>query len=186
MSVPLSERQVYSQSFEGLFLRGLEGQVTKRLMDRLRDEAHLDLGRPLEPSYPTSVWDAAIRITAEELFPELPREAAWKHIGVLFTRGYFKTLVGAAVGAVLRLLGPLRAARRLERSLRSGNNYSETSFHEMGPGHVEIHTNETGNLRHSLCGIILGGLEAAGAPNPRCTVVRFDADTCDYALEWDA
>ena len=90
------------------------------------------------------------------------------------------------MAAMLRLIGPPRAIRRVERSLRSGNNYSETKLTELAPNRYELHTNEVGRLRENLRGVIRRGMEVAGAKNVRCAVLRFDEAGCVYAIEWDA
>lgn len=185
MSVPVSERLVFSQTVEGLFLRALRDQLTDRLKDRLAKEAGIDLRAPLKPGYSMKSWDAAVAIAAEEIHPRVDLPVAFEALGAALTQGYFDTMIGSAMAAMLRLIGPSRAIRRIERSVRSGNNYTESSLVELSPTHFQIHTNETGRLRDNLCGVIRRGIEISGAKNVRCKVLRFDDASADYDIEWD-
>ncbi|MGV3624131.1 MAG: DUF2378 family protein [Archangium sp.] len=185
MSVPVSERLVFSQTVEGLFLRALKPQLTERMKDRIAKEAGIDLRAPLEPGYAMKSWDTAVAIAAEELHPGVELSVAFERLGAALTQGYFDTMIGSAMAAMLRLIGPSRAIRRIERSVRSGNNYTESSLTELSPSHFEIHTNEVGRLRDNLCGVIRRGMEVAGAKNVRCTVLRFDDAGAVYDIEWD-
>lgn len=186
MSVAVADRLVFSQTVEGLFLRALKPQLTDRLMDRLAKEAGVDLRAPLKPGYAMASWDRAVCIAAEELHPRVALPVAFELLGAALTQGYFDTIIGSAMAAMLRLIGPSRAIRRIERSLRSGNNYSQTKLVDLSPSHFEIHTNETGRLRDNLRGVIRKGMEVSGAKNVRCTVLRFDDASCVYDIEWDA
>ncbi len=186
MSVSAADRLIFSQTVEGLFLRALKGRVTERMFDRLAAEAGMELRKPLKPGYSMTEWSRSIRIAAEELYPELERAEAYELLGAALTQGYFDTLIGAAMATMLRLIGPARAIRRVERSLRSGNNYSVSHLVEHSASHFEIHTNETGELRDNLRGVIRKGMEVAGAENVRCKVLRFDDLSTTYDIEWDA
>lgn len=185
MNVPVAERLVFSQTVEGLFLRALKDQLTERLKDRLATEAGVNLRAPLKPGYPMKSWDMAVAVAAEELHPGVETAAAFELLGAALTQGYFDTMIGSAMAAMLRLIGPPRAIRRIERSLRSGNNYSQTSLIELSPSHFEIPTNEVGRLRDNLRGVIRRGMEVAGAKNVRCKVLRFDDAGAVYDIEWD-
>lgn len=186
MSVPRSERLVFSQTVEGLFQRALKRQLTERLERRLANEAGIDLGRPLQPGYPLQAWEKAIAIAAEALHPGVDEATAFERLGAALTQGYFDTVIGSALAAMLRLIGPSRAIRRIERSLRSGNNYSQTRLVERAPRHYELHANETGRLRDNLRGVVRRGMEVAGAKNVRCVVLRFDEAGAVYDISWDA
>lgn len=185
MSVAEADRVVFSQTVEGLFMRALKGRVTERMMNRLVAEAGIDLRKPLKPGYSMAEWDQSIVIAAEELYPDTDSVTAYELLGASLTQGYFDTLIGSAMATMLRLIGPARAIKRVERSLRSGNNYSESRLVELAPNHYEIHTNETGELRDNLRGVIRKGMEVAGAKNVRCKVLRFDETSTTYDIEWD-
>lgn len=186
MSLPLDQRLVFAHVFEGLFLRALKLQVTPRLIERLRKECGVDLGKPFDPAYPVTVWTKCLQVTASELFPGVPEEVALENIGSVLTRGYFDTVIGSALAAMLRVLGPARALRRMDRSLRSGNNYAECRAEQVAPTRFSLWVNETGVLRHNLVGLLRTGAEVAGAKNCRCRIASFDDASVTIDLEWDA
>ena len=186
MSVPASERLVFSHVLEGLYFRALKGRVTPRFVQRLRAEADVDLEKPLKPGYSHATWTKCLQLTAQELFPGQPEEQALQQIGATLTKGYFDTIVGGALAAMLRVLGPARAVKRMDRSLRSGNNYSECRVTELGPGKVTMWTNESGPLRYNMLGVIRQGAEIAGAKNLKVAITNFDDESVTFDLSWDA
>lgn len=151
-------RVTFGPVFDGLFRHYL-GALTPRAIARLH-EASLDVGRPLQPGYPTEVWYLAVRVLAEEQHPGLDFPAAVREVGRAFMRGYFETPLGLTVFAVLRLLGPLRSLRRMSRNFRTGNNFSETWIHEDGPGDVRLEVNDDlADAPTFIQGLIEVGLE---------------------------
>lgn len=140
-ALPLDPRVTFPMVFEGLVVRGHGHRLTPLIIERLRAEG-LDIERPLLPGYPTRVWYQAVRILAEEVYPELPYEQGVRETGRAFIRGYFETAFGRTVLAVLRVLGPLRSLKRMGRNFRTGNNFSETWVHEDGPGDVRLEVND--------------------------------------------
>ncbi len=185
MSVPLEERGVYAHTVEGFFHKGLKDQLTERLLQRVADEAGIDLRKKLALRYPMPTWECAVGIAAEELHPSLPREEAFERLGAALTQGYFDTLVGSAMGAMLRIIGPARAMRRIEASVRSANNYTESSLIEHAPNHYSVIVNEVGPLRDHLRGAVRRGLEVAGAQNLKCVVASFDEQSVILDITWD-
>src|SRR5512145_3020631 len=108
-------RLIFSSSFEGMFLRALRDRLTPELKAKLRDEG-VDLDKKLAPGYPLDVWMRCVDHAAQALYPSLKfGDAHWK-LGEDFVRGYAETTIGHAMFAVLKLLGPMRAVARLERS----------------------------------------------------------------------
>lgn len=186
MSVPWAERGVYAHTIEGFFIKGLKGQLTERLMQRVADEAGIDLRKQLETRYLMPTWERAVTIAAEELHPSLPREDAFELLGAALTQGYFNTLVGSAMGAMLRIIGPARAMRRIEASVRTANNYTESSLIEHAPNHYSVIVNEVGPLRDHLRGAVRRGIEVAGAQNLKCVVTSFDDTSVVLDITWDA
>ena len=184
VSVPPAERLVFESAVEGLFLKALGDRVTPALRERLLREAHIDL-QGLEVAYPLAHWERALEITAQTLYPAQPLPTALEHIGEELTRGFFETLIGRALHGVLKLIGPRRTLLRTERNLRSGNNYTECTFIERSPTHLEMVINEGTSLRHVTTGLVREGLLHAGAKNPQVTLLRFDADTSTWDVRWD-
>jgi uncharacterized protein (TIGR02265 family) len=184
VGVPLKDRLIFSHTLEGLFTKALKGKLTDRIRQRVKAEAGIDLDKPFEPAYPFSLWEKCLVICAEEVFPELPVEQRLQEIGLLLTRGYFETLLGSALAALLKVIGPARALKRMDRSLRSGNNYSEVKVTELAPNKFEFWSNETGLAQYNLVGVLRGGAEVSGAKNLRTEVAKRDEDGITILLEW--
>jgi uncharacterized protein (TIGR02265 family) len=185
VGVPVKDRLVFSQALEGLFIKALKDKVTDRIRERVKAEAGVDLQKPFDPAYPISRWEKCLVVCAEELFPERSLELGVQEVGFLLTRGYFQTLLGSAVAAVLKVIGPARAIKRMDRSLRSGNNYSETRVTELAPGKFEFWSNETGLTQYNLVGLLRAGAEVSGAKNLRAEIVKRDDEGVTIVLEWN-
>lgn len=175
---------VFSQTFEGLFLQGLKGRVTPALKDRLR-ELGLELDRPLAPAYPVEVWNGALAAAAAEVFPALSSLDAHEALGVAFLTGYAHTLMGRAMMALLRVLGPKRALERMERNFRSGNNYVKTRFVDHGGEDVEVLFDVMYEVPTFMKGVILHGARELGARDVRIDVSDTDRPR-SYRVRWTA
>jgi uncharacterized protein (TIGR02265 family) len=70
----------------------------------------------------------------------MPEEKAMYEIGRSLIAGYRETMVGRAVTATARLIGPLRTLERFARSLKTVNNFGESQTQRVGPQHVRIVT----------------------------------------------
>jgi uncharacterized protein (TIGR02265 family) len=98
--------------------------------------------------------------------------------------GYRETMVGGAVFGMLKLLGPKRMLLRTQKNFRSGNNYTDVRFTEVGPTVMDMWMNEPGPLRHFSAGIIEAGMRFSGAPETRVEVRAFDDASVTYRISW--
>lgn len=185
MAVPNEERLVFNQAVEGLFHKALKDKVTDKLRQRLLNEAKVDLSKPLEPAMKITTWNKCVELCAQEMFPELPLELAIERIGYLLTKGYFQTFIGSALASLLRVIGPARGLKRMDRSLRTGNNYAEIEVTQLGPGRFKIWCNELGTLRYNILGLLLAGAEVCGAKNARGLITHFDDRGVTIEISWD-
>jgi uncharacterized protein (TIGR02265 family) len=117
-----SEQIEFSQSVEGLFIKGLGHRLTPDIRQSLR-EAGLDLDRPLRPGYPAADFHRWVELLASALHPELERDEALRLVGRLAVTGLEQGLVGKAVAAGFRLIGPRRSLQRVDRAFKNNNNY---------------------------------------------------------------
>lgn len=178
-----TEQVLFSTAVESLYRQALKGRLSEVLKLRLR-HAGLDLNRPLLPAYPRRVWVRALELTAEELYPGLPREEAMEQLGQAFIEGYARTLVGSAVMSMSRLLGPGRTLSRLARSLRTANNYSEARLTAHAANRYALWLNEPADTEGFMEGALRAGLRMAGAREPHISRTRAGPEACEYTLSW--
>jgi uncharacterized protein (TIGR02265 family) len=179
----MADKVVFDHTIEGLFMRGLAGQVTPRLKDKLR-QAGLDLDHKLLPAYPFDTWVRCIGVAARELLPDKPDPEAWKRLGERMVEGYQETVMGGAMFALLKVLGPRRTLERAQKNFRSGNNYTEVKFTEVAPRVVDVWMNDTGLVSYFTQGMILAGMRLGGAPGVTVDILQTDERGTTYRVEW--
>jgi uncharacterized protein (TIGR02265 family) len=179
----MKERLVFDQTLEGLFIRGLSGQVTPGLKNHLRGVG-VDLDRKLLPAYPFPIWCSCVRVAARELYGRMPQEAAYHQLGERMVDGFRTTMWGRALFSLLRMLGPRRVIGRAQQSFRSGNNYTEIRIRELGPLCLELCVNEEGPTRHLMQGAMLAGLRGSGAREPRVELKHFTEQDVTFDVTW--
>ena len=178
-----SEKLVFEQAVEGLFVRALAKKMTLRCLDRLT-QAGINLNKPLLPAYPAETWFRAQVIAAEELFSGDSINLAMRRLGEQFVEGFRETLMGRAVLALLKVIGPKAGLTRAARNFRSANNYTESRLTELTPTSFELWMNESGPNPYFYLGVITGGLRAAGVAEPIVEVGEFDGHACTYRVTW--
>jgi len=99
--------------FEGLYRRALRVDPGSPLAEALR-EVGFDLRAP-KGRYPSSVWRAALDLTARHQFPELTVDEGHRELGRLFTAGFFETIVGKVIGSIIPFLGTDRMMARMPK-----------------------------------------------------------------------
>jgi uncharacterized protein (TIGR02265 family) len=179
----MQERLVFDQTLEGLFIRGLSGQVTPCLKSQLRGMG-VDLDRKLLPAYAFSTWCSCVRLAAKELYGNEPPEQAYRLLGERMVDGYRATMLGRPLFSVLQLLGPRRVINRSQQTFRSGNNYTEIRIRELGPLHLELWVNEAGPTRYLVQGAMLAGLRSSGAKEPRIELQCFTEEDATFHVMW--
>jgi uncharacterized protein (TIGR02265 family) len=181
--VRAEQRVVFAPVVEGLLRHGLQGNVSPRLRERLR-QAGLDLDRPLLPAYAVPLWMNCLRLIVEELYPELPPEEGFRRLATRHVEGYGHTLFGRAVYRVMRLLGPRRMVQRLPQTLRGTDNYTEADLVEVGPREFEMRMNSVVNAPGYVEGLFEAMLRVTGAESPRAEKTRVEAEHTTYRMTW--
>lgn len=177
------ERLVYAQVVEGLIKHGLKGRLTPRLAERLRTEG-IDVDRPVLPAYPVATWNRCLNAIVEEDTPELEREQAFRELGTRMVEGLGETLVGKALYAMLRLIGPRRMVQRLPRDLAGSDNYTNAIITEVGPNAYRLEMNSNPNLPGYPESLFVAMLRVSGAKEPSAEVIRQTDSEVDYLLRW--
>ncbi len=177
------ELLVFEQALEGLFIRGLRGQINEGLKQKLIPEG-LNLNKPLLPAYPFTTWMRCLRLTAESLHPSIPLEEGMFRLGEAMIHGYGETLVGRAILKMAAILGPRRTLMRASHSFRSGNNYTETKIIESSATTARLWMNEVGEHPTFTAGIIHAALRTSGV-SPQITVESHNAQGCVFLCRWN-
>lgn len=178
-----SPRVDFAQTYEGMFVKGLGDDLTPRLRQRLREQG-LDLDHML-PGYPAEKFPVYLRIATEEIFPQLPEEAAQLEMGKRFLHGYVQTFIGKAMALMMRAVGPMRTLSRMERNFRSGNNYIETKLTEVNPHEAQLWMNEVHGAPSFFAGVMTAGAELIGTRNAKVEVIARAGAGATFRVSWD-
>ncbi|MFN7134222.1 MAG: DUF2378 family protein [Myxococcales bacterium] len=186
--------------FEGV-MEGIHRSFGPRLTPALREELRR-LGvdfHALLPAYPLELWEDVVRRIARALYPELPEHAQWERMGFEWMEGYVQTVLGRAVLAMGRVIGPRRALERMGRNFRTAGNYLHAEAVVHGPTDVEVRThlvepfasqwrNRPSVMPWYRVGVLRGSLHALGVTGARVEVVQWDhaRHQGSYRLTWGA
>lgn len=117
--------------FEGLFVRALGVEPSSHFAAELRATG-FDPSE-VRPHYPMQVWTACLDLAWRHLYPESSRDEAWVRLGRRFIEGYFQTIIGGAIGAVLPFMSVARFVERIPWFLRTGLGGSSAEADLIGP-----------------------------------------------------
>lgn len=177
----MTEKLVFLQTFEGL-TRAYGSHFDHELQTNFRLYG-FDPERLL-PAYPQQTFIEVLRLLARKLHPELEQNDAIRLTARGFMDGYDQTLVGKAMLAAIRIIGPRRTLERLTRQFRTGNNFSDTRLTQLGPTEFELWCNEV-QLPGWYEGLVGRGLEIAGATDLTVHFVkRDDSGGGTFHLRW--
>jgi uncharacterized protein (TIGR02265 family) len=143
----------------------------------------LDPTKKLLPAYPATVARDAVLRCARKLNPHLTEEAALFALGRRFVERYRESIMGAALAAAARLLGPKRMLNRVAVQFGNANNYIQVKMTHVAPGVSELWASE---IQHSawFAGIITAMVENARAKNVNVTLQRNDASGAVFQILW--
>jgi uncharacterized protein (TIGR02265 family) len=183
-NVPYSERRVLDTVFDGLLNKALKKEMTPALKQRLVAMG-IELDGKFKPLYPHTVWIEMLGVIAQELFPSLSREQAFRELGGRAAIGYFDTVIGIALKQVLRVMGVRRSLTRMAQNFSAANNYTRAEAVDVGPGHVTLWMNELTDTRHNLAGVMETGLTVATGKRVKVAVGEHDEHGTTYDVRWD-
>ncbi|MFN7132557.1 MAG: DUF2378 family protein [Myxococcales bacterium] len=179
----VENRIVFDTTVEALFVRALNGKLPPSAKDALK-KAGLDVDSKLLPAYTFEQWKQFLAIGAKGAFPHLEPRMAHQALGRLLIDGYRNTFIGRALFPLLNLLGPRRGLDRLSRSFRSGNNYTETRFVEVGPNTYDLWMNETTEYPEFMQGILLEGTRDFKVDRFDVAVLEKNSDGVTFRISW--
>ncbi|MDP1921313.1 MAG: DUF2378 family protein [Myxococcales bacterium] len=143
----------------------------------------IDLFKP-NPAYPYELWVEALVMAMDLLWPGVTRDVATYRMGRAIFESYGQTVMGKALMALVKVLGPKRALDRMSRNLRTTNNYSETRLTDVGPNRYELWVNKVA-FPHYFRGLLEAGLEFGGAAEVKVEVGSVSAtEGVVFNLSW--
>lgn len=177
----MEQRVVFEQVVEGI-VRAFGPRLTPEIKARW-----LALGIPLEgktlPAYPLTAWAAGLDVLRTAYFKDLRPDDGFYALGRAFIDGYFDTRMGAAVLALMKVLGPARVMRKLTNQFRSANNFAVVNVRELGPTAVELDMNGGGHP-HFTRGLLARGLQVAGAKDISVNLLEGTETRYLYEARW--
>jgi uncharacterized protein (TIGR02265 family) len=181
MSTPDSsgEGHIQGSAVEGLFVRGLK--PTGAFAEELRGVG-LDLQR-LEPTYPLSIWYAALRVARRHVAGHLDEEAGWRLLGDRFIAGFFDTLVGKLLAVGVPLLGPDKTLQRIARSWSTAQPTMRAEPVKEAEGRWRVTLHQQGVLPDFCAGILQSALVRANV-QPQVDVLERGPGRCVLQVRW--
>ncbi len=178
------EQIVYSNTFDGLKLAltthgiGLS-EVTARFK-----QIGVDFAKPL-PAYTRQHYIDALKVAASMAYPGLPDEPAYRRVGALVIEGYVQTVLGRAVHAAARLMGPMWTLKRMTRNLRTSDTWTEVRVTELSPTDVTLVLNDHTGAFGYYEGLFEAIVVASGGVDAHCTLTSTAAPFIGhYRLIW--
>lgn len=174
------ERLAYGHSVEALLA------AVRPVFDPQLNEQLLAIGidaNKVLPAYPADVTRRAVLMCARHLSPNENDELALRALGRRFVARYGESLIGKALVAASKLLGPRRMLDRAAAQFRTANNYLETKVRHVRPGEAELWLNE---VAHGpwFEGIIAAMLEISGAREIAVRLTQNDAAGAVFSITW--
>ena len=172
---------MFASAYESL-RRALGDALDVPALERFR--AHgVDLFGRLKVAYPYQTWIESLRLAAELLAPGAPIEEATYVVGRRILESYAETVIGKATFGVLRVIGARRGFNQIRRSLRTTNNYSQSTFTEVAPGVFHLWCSNV-TFPHYYRGVFEAGMELTGQKNGRARLLSHDEAGATFEIRW--
>jgi len=163
---------VTDATVEGLFVRAL-GQKIKHhaaCLEELRSIG-VDPTQRLKPRYAADTYEKAVIAVRRHLYADEPDDtrALWK-MGRETTDGFYRTILGGAIGAVVKLLSPERMLPRLPANITNSTNYMKAKMEQRGPREYELYVFGSNHAAY-IAGAVERGVEQTGA-RPKIEIMK--------------
>jgi uncharacterized protein (TIGR02265 family) len=179
-----SEKLVYGQTVEALFVRALENRLTPACREYLK-AAGLDLDQKLQRHYTLDQWKDFLRIAAAHVYGGVPAEAAYYSLGERFMDAYFGTFIGRAMLGVAKLAGPRRLLLCAGNGFRASNDFSDVEIVERSPTSLELKMNDVlADQPTFAAGLLARAVELAGGWRVVALPEEFDGQGATFHLRW--
>lgn len=175
-----TERVVFAQSMEGLY-RALTPHTAQERAAFLK--AGVKKEGQFDAAYALAGYIEILDACAASRFAHLPEVERFTEVGRLFFLGFEKTLIGAAMAAMLKVLGPRRTLERMTRNFRTANNFTEGLLESLSPNHHLVRINYTARPGFYR-GLLESGCLRAGAQGLTVNVLETKDFATTYEVRW--
>ncbi len=180
-----TEELVYSNTFEGLRLALLKQSLVAAAIDPAFRSVGVDFHKPL-PAYSKQQFIDALHVSAKLAFPDLGSEPAFRGVGRLVIEGYVETVLGRAVLAAARMMGPLWTLKRMTRNLRTSDNCTEARVDEHTPTDVSVWINDHLDCHGYYEGLFETIVRVSGGSGAKSELQRTSGRReATYRVRWD-
>lgn len=180
---PTTEQIEFSQSVDGLFIKGLGSTLTPVMRDQLRAKG-LDLDKPLRPGYPAADFHRWIEFIAAAVYPDDRKDEAVRRIGHRAVAGLEQGLIGKALGAGLKLIGARRSLQRVERIFKNNNNYQIATLLELSEHDAKVRLNDVFGLPTYYQGLFEAVLAIIHTKDSKVTLLATTGPGALLHIEW--
>lgn len=136
------------------------------------------------PAYEFDRWCQTVTFLASQLHLTKTLGEAEFQLGSDFIERYAETLIGRALFAVLRILGPGRILKRMARSFRTGTNFTTADVSEETDHGALVRIASIEPRARFTHGILARDLQLAGIPGVKVDVASIDGDAATYRVSW--
>ena len=98
--------------------------------------------------------------------------------------GLAEGLIGKALAAGLKLIGPRRSLQRVERIFKSNNNYQIATLLELGEHDARVELSEVFGLPTYYQGVFEAAVAFIGARDPRVKMLASTGPGVTLHIEW--
>jgi uncharacterized protein (TIGR02265 family) len=180
-SQSIPEMVVFASAYESL-RRALGDALDKAALERFR--AHgVDLFGRLKVAYPYQTWIQSLHVAAELLAPGAHLDEASYVVGRRILESYAETVIGKATFGLLKVIGPRRGFDQIRRSLRTTNNYSQSTFIEVAPGVFHLWCSHV-TFPHYYRGIFEAGMALTGQKDGTARLLAHDETGATFEIRW--
>jgi uncharacterized protein (TIGR02265 family) len=169
---------------EALFVRAFGPRIKQHRECTLALKAlGIDVEAKLKPSYTADVYEQGMISLRKHLFASEPDDvrALWA-MGRETTAGFYRTMIGTAIGAVVKLLPPERMLPRLPANITGSTNYMKATMTQKGPRDFELYVYGS-NHAPFVAGAVERGVEQTGC-RPKVEVLKAQPLEAWVAIRW--
>lgn len=180
--VTVSDKVIFDHVIRAMFKANLE----KLSRDGVRKVAAegIDPTQKLLPAYPAETWARCAQALAQDLYPGVEMVEATRRVARNTVDAFAHELIGKAMFALCRLIGPERTARRMTQNFRSGSNFVDTSLTRINDAPLtnELWINDVSGLPGFYLGLLEGGVEHTAGKTWAVSLARTDGPAAVYHL----